>query len=179
MALSPSYVVFSVARVVAGLVSSFSQTVPPATVADIFVKQVRGSKMSMFGVAVVIAPAVAPVFCGLVVNSLSWRILFWIICGLAGLQLVLFYFIVPETLWVQDYPASTSTAMDTVEPESVGNGNIESESQSKAIEERIEDSRGSGSVDQGHCGAAWYPWHRPGEYFALFLSPINMVGDQG
>jgi MFS family permease len=75
MALSRTYPVFCVARTVAGLVSSFSQTLPPATVADIYIRQVRGSKMSAYGVSVIIAPVVAPFICGLVVSCLPPKVI--------------------------------------------------------------------------------------------------------
>jgi MFS family permease len=159
MALAKSYISFCIAHVIAGLTSSFSQTVPPSTVADIFVKEVRGTKMSMFGVAVVIAPAIAPIFCGLVVNSLSWRILYWIILGLAGLQLILFFFVVPETLWVEDQTGTDAGSFN----EDVKSGE----------EQRIETA--AAVVKKGHCGSAWMPWQRPGEYTRLFMSPIIMV----
>lgn len=69
MALSNSYACFCAARVFAGLSSSWSQTVPPATVADMTIPSKRGDKMSLYGTAVVIAPAMAPLFCGLIIVS--------------------------------------------------------------------------------------------------------------
>jgi MFS family permease len=55
MACSKTYISFAVARAFAGLTSSFSQTVPPSTVADIYRKEVRGDKMSLFGLFVVVS----------------------------------------------------------------------------------------------------------------------------
>ena len=164
MALSKSYVSFCVARVFAGLSSSWSQTVPASTIADIFVKQVRGSKISMYAVAVVIAPAVSPIFCALVVQSHSWRVLFWIILGMAGLQLALFFAFVPETLWNEGAPSSQAA----VPPPATD----------KSVDDQIEQP-GAISYDHasvgGRVGSAWMPWERPGEYLQIFLSPIFMV----
>lgn len=95
---------------------------------DIFVKQVRGSKMSMFGVAVVVAPAVAPVFCGLIVSHTSWRVLFWLILGMAGLQLVMFFFLVPEPSGIHLPAVGSADSGDNLEYET------------KAVEDRIESS---------------------------------------
>lgn len=198
MALSNSYACFSAARVVAGLCSSFSQTVPPATVADIYVKEgahslprtlvwqnadeaqraVRGSKMSMFGTAVVVAPAVAPVFSGLIVNSLSWRILFWLVLALAGLQLVLFFFVVPETLWIP-----TPTVDEAPSPGTAVKGNSPTPSMldtAKPIaceEEHLEMASvpGGQAAGAGHVGAAWMPWRRPVEFLRVCFSPVAMV----
>lgn len=168
MALSKSYVSFCVARVFAGLSSSWSQTVPASTIADIFVKQVRGSKISMYAVAVVIAPAVSPIFCALVVQSHSWRVLFWIILGMAGLQLALFFAFVPETLWNEAAP-STHTPV----PHPVSD---------KSADDQVEQP-GAMSYNSapagGWVGSAWMPWERPGEYLQIFLSPILMVSFVG
>jgi MFS family permease len=175
MALSPSYGVFCAARVVAGFISSWSQTVPPSTIADIFVKEVRGSKMSMFAVGVVIAPPVAPIFCGLVVTYHTWPVLFWIVTGMAGLQLALFFLVVPETLWVEDeYPLQA----ESLPPTSNHSGsNIEGEIETKAHGQHVEHSpvRATSAIKSGHTGMAWYPWQRPGEFLKIFVSPITML----
>ncbi|BGP44660.1 hypothetical protein JCM10450v2_000474 [Rhodotorula kratochvilovae] len=178
MALSGSYACFSAARVVAGLCSSFSQTVPPATVADIYVKEVRGSKMSMFATAVVIAPAVAPVFSGLIVNSLAWHVLFWLVLGLAGLQLALFFFIVPETLWNERPVADEGVAPQGPGAKTASPTSSTVDASKPAFdEERVEMAAipvGS-ATSEGHVGAAWMPWRRPGEFLRVFLSPILMA----
>ncbi|WRT64448.1 uncharacterized protein IL334_001380 [Kwoniella shivajii] len=172
MALSNSYVVFAVARVFAGLTSSFSQTVPPATVGDIFVKEVRGSKMSMFGVAVVIAPAVGPIFCGAIVENTSWRVLFWFILGLAVIQFLAFFFIVPETLWnVEENTAMPSSAHPALELTS-SDHKIDD---GKGSSEHVEEAPHSAHIPTGRVGPAWMPWKRPGEFGAICLSPILMA----
>ncbi|ORY73633.1 major facilitator superfamily domain-containing protein [Leucosporidium creatinivorum] len=164
MALSNSYSCFCVARVFAGLSSSWSQTVPPATVADMTVKSKRGDKMSMFGTAVVIAPAVAPLFCGLIINSASWRCLFWLILGLACLQLALFFFIVPETLWVEDEAPFTSTEYYVTT------------TKVKGEHEHIEAPEPAApSLGRGHVGALYMPWKDPVEYLRICMSPILMA----
>ncbi|BGP04650.1 putative transporter [Rhodotorula toruloides] len=174
MALSPSYACFSAARTVAGIVSSFSQTVPPATVADIFVKEVRGSKMSMYAVAVVIAPAVAPVFSGLIVNTQPWHVLFWFILGLAGLQLALFAAIVPETLWTEE---ATSDRAGADKHNSLNDSIANAGKKAAFDEQQIETVENKPSVNSraGRVGAAWMPWQRPGEFFRIFVSPFLMA----
>lgn len=69
LAVAKSYNSFVAARVIAGMASSWSQTIPPATIADIYPKEVRGSKMSLYAVLVTIGPLVAPFICGLVVST--------------------------------------------------------------------------------------------------------------
>jgi MFS family permease len=70
-----------------------------STIADIYPKEVRGSKLSTYGLAVIIAPAFSPLICSLVVNEHDWPIVYWIVLAFGGLQFLLFFFLVPETLW--------------------------------------------------------------------------------
>ncbi|WWC90310.1 uncharacterized protein L201_005243 [Kwoniella dendrophila CBS 6074] len=175
MALSKSYVVFAVARVFAGITSSFSQTVPPATVGDIFVKEVRGSKMSMFAVAVVIAPAIGPIFCGAIIENTTWRVLFWLILGLAAVQLAAFFFIVPETLWNQHEDAPVQDTVALGESERRQGSSDGKDYDSKGITEHVEEAQYQAGLQGGHVGAAWMPWSRPGEFLAISLSPILMA----
>jgi len=187
MALSQTYVAFSVARVFAGLTVSFSQTVPPSTVSDIFVPQVIGSKMAMYVVAIVTAPAVAPFFCGLIVHSSSWRNLFWFILGLAGLQLILYFFLVPETQWIEDAPPAMTTTLPATESTDRKGSALEHEHHEHVKTEHDNhvghhhdrhepmhiDAHGE-HVGAGHVGVAWYPWSRPGEFLRMFFGPIVM-----
>jgi MFS family permease len=116
MAMSNSYSVFCVGRFFAGFFSAFSQTVPPASIADIYSPNVRGDKMAIFGVAVIIAPAISPVIGGLVIEyqNAQWRIIYWIVLGFAILQVFMFTFFVPETLWVEDEGQIATEATHTV-----------------------------------------------------------------
>lgn len=102
-ALANNYPCFVVGRVFAGIVSSWSQTVPPASIADIFVPEVRGSKMSHYAVPTVLGPVIVPIFAALIVRKHSWRNLFWFNLGLAGLSFLLIVFVTPETMW-NEYP---------------------------------------------------------------------------
>ncbi len=165
MALSPSYACFAAARTVAGLTSAWSQTIPPATIADIFPREVRGDRMSVFGTAVVIAPAVAPLFSGLIVNAHSWRNLFWFILGLAGLQFALLFALVPETLWIE------TGAIDT----SAEDASSDMAAKAKADPNQHFEMAPAPRIPQGRVGHDYLPWHRPGDFFRVCASPILML----
>lgn len=179
MALSPSYKCFAVSRLFAGLTSSFSQTVPPATIADIFIKEVRGHKMSMYAVAVVIAPAVAPLFSGIIVEKTNWHVLFWLVLGLAAVQCLLYFFVVPETLWNEDF----STSLQGIEaqpfapssPSPLPRESYNKDDSSKPVIKHLEEVHEAPTVVPGHVGPAWMPWKRPMEYLKVCLSPFLMV----
>lgn len=114
MALSKDYAVFCAGRFFAGFFSAFSQTVPPASIADIYPPERRGDKMSLYGVACILAPAISPVIGGLVIEyQHKWQIIYWIVLGFAGLQLIMFVFLVPETLWVEDPVAQHEPSQDS------------------------------------------------------------------
>ncbi|KAJ9099748.1 hypothetical protein QFC21_003746 [Naganishia friedmannii] len=157
MAMSNTYSVFCVGRFFAGFFSAVSQTVPPASIADIYPSNVRGDKMAIFGEAVIIAPAISPVIGGLVIEyqNAQWRIIHRIVLGFAILQLFLFTFFVPETLWVEDNGQASPGIMHVEE----GEGTLSGE-----------------PVKTGKRGASWLLWHRPTEFGALAWSPIAMVG---
>jgi MFS family permease len=150
LALSKDYAVFCAA---------FSQTVPPASIADIYPPERRGDKMSLYGVACLLAPAISPVIGGLVIEYQGgkWQIIYWIVLGFAGLQLLMFTFLVPETLWVED-PVTDQQPVQAM---------------------RVEDGKktlNGQPIRSGKRGASWMPWHRPAEFGALAWSPIAMVG---
>lgn len=176
MALSPSYACFSVSRLFSGLTSSFSQTVPPATIADIFIKEVRGHKMSMYAVAVVIAPAVAPLFSGIIVAKTNWHVLFWLVLGLAVVQCLLYFFVVPETLWNEDFstPLQSTDAQPTA-PSPEPSESYNKDDSSKPVIRHLEEAHQDPMTMQGHVGPAWMPWQRPMEYLQVCLSPFLMV----
>lgn len=127
-----------------GMVSS-TLLLSLSTIADIYPKHVRGDKLSVFGVAVIIAPAVSPLIGSLVVNTHEWQIIYWIVLGLAGLQFAMFFLLVPETLWNPDIEIDAT------------------------MNDRGEMTKG------GRVGPAWMPWHRPKDFAALFWNPIAMV----
>lgn len=166
MALSRNYNSFVLARLFAGLTSSFSQTVPPSTIADMFRKEVRGDRMSVFGLFVVIAPAISPFFGGLLVQNHPWQYIYWLTLAFAGLQFILFFFIVPETLWIEhesDQDGKTGAELSRQRTEDIARG--------KDTDDEYDlDSAPKG----GRRGAAWMPWHRPSEYMRLTTSPILM-----
>ncbi|KAI5452524.1 hypothetical protein NCC49_000687 [Naganishia albida] len=152
MALSKDYAVFCAGRFFAGFFSAFSQTVPPASIADIYPPERRGDKMSLYGVACILAPAISPVIGGLVIEyQHKWQIIYWIVLGFAGLQLIMFVFLVPETLWVEDPVAQHEPSQDSP----------------------LED--GKRTLNAGKRGSSWMPWHRPAEFGALAWSPIAMA----
>lgn len=86
------------------------------------------------------------------------------ILGLAVLQLVLFFFVVPETLWVEDDAPFISTEY------------YAASSKVKGGHEHVETASPTApSLGRGHVGAFYMPWKDPIEYMRISLSPILLV----
>lgn len=134
--------------------------------------------MSAFTVAVVIAPVLAPLICSAVISQgNSWRVLFWIILGMAALQFLLFFFLVPETLWVKEGEKAIESAADGNESEKE-----DTHKNMPPLALRLTDytsgydtAAGSVRPHHGHVGAAWMPWQRPGHFLQVMASPIIMA----
>ncbi|GGJ08230.1 MDR family MFS transporter [Paenibacillus hunanensis] len=91
-AISPTFGVLLVGRVIqaagAGIVMPLMQTV----FLVIFPKESRGAAMGMIGLVISFAPAIGPTLSGWVVDTFSWRDLFYIILPIALIDLVIAIF---------------------------------------------------------------------------------------
>lgn len=159
-ALANNYACFAIGRVVAGITTSWSQTIPPASIADIYVPQVRGAKMSIFAVPTVLGPVIAPIFAAGIVQHHSWRNLFWFNLGLAGLQLLLMIFFVPETMWNWNEPATESHA--GAAPEAM------------LDDDEKHDPVAADAPRSGYVGPAFIPHRDWKRFWPLCWSPIYM-----
>jgi len=97
MARATSWKSFAAARFFAGFASSASQTVSPMIIADIFHKETRGDKMSLFGLFVIIGPGISPLIGAYLVVDKTWQWIYYVVLMMAGVQLVLFLAFLPET----------------------------------------------------------------------------------
>jgi hypothetical protein len=95
--------------------------------------------------------------------------MFWVVLGFAVLQLILFVFLVPETLWNED---ETPISMSNVSSNLLAT----TETHGKQVVEHVQLENGQQrNIRSGRVGAAWMPWKRPGEFAKIFMSPILMV----
>ncbi|KAK9447763.1 major facilitator superfamily domain-containing protein [Limtongia smithiae] len=98
LALQETYAGLIVLRMVQSSGSSATVAIGAGTIADIYAQNVRGTYMGVFNALVMMAPAVAPVFGGLLsLSADSWRASFWFLLAVAvALGIGLFVFM-PET----------------------------------------------------------------------------------
>lgn len=66
---------------------------------DIYRPTERGTATGVFMGGTLIGPAIGPVCGGVIVTYASWRAIFWLQTGLAGVALVGSYFLLPETIY--------------------------------------------------------------------------------
>lgn len=92
-AISGSFEVLLLGRILqaagAGIMMPLMQTI----LMLIFPIEKRGTAMGMFGLVIAFAPAIGPSLSGYIVESASWRWLFWMILPIAIVDIILAYFI--------------------------------------------------------------------------------------
>ncbi|KAI1425707.1 major facilitator superfamily domain-containing protein [Xylaria sp. FL1777] len=70
-----------------------------AVISDIYRPTERGTATGWFMSGTLIGPAFGPFIGGLIVTYASWRVIFWLQTGLAGVGTIGIYFFMPETIF--------------------------------------------------------------------------------
>ena len=87
-ATSNSFVPMMLGRVLQAASSGILTAMTQVVILSIFPEEKQGSYMGWYGLAISAAPIVAPTVGGILVDSLGWRSIFWIVAALMGLVLV-------------------------------------------------------------------------------------------
>lgn len=77
--LAPSEPVLILARVLQGGAAGVLQPLAMVTIFQVFPPERRGSAMGIYGIGVVLAPALGPTIGGLMVDSFNWRFVFFLV----------------------------------------------------------------------------------------------------
>ncbi|MCQ9676459.1 multidrug effflux MFS transporter [Corynebacterium sp. BF-R-2] len=110
-AMAPSATVLVAARVFQGLGGGACVVLARAIVPDLVHGAAAAKAYSLLMALQGIAPAVAPVLGGVLAEPLGWRGIFWGLAGLHALQLILAWFIVPETVSARCGPESSRVSL--------------------------------------------------------------------
>jgi len=97
LALQDHYAALLVLRMLQSAGSSGTLSLCFAMVADVAVSAERGKYMSVVGTGINVGPALSPVLGGLLSQYLGWRSIFWFCLIYAGLWVLLYGLIIPET----------------------------------------------------------------------------------
>ncbi|KAI5779066.1 putative MFS transporter [Geopyxis carbonaria] len=98
-ALSPSYPSLVIARIVMGIGVSPCESLPSATIAEIFFLHERAYRVGIYTLLLLGGKNLVPLVSAAVINTMGWRWVFWIVAMIVGLNLALLFFFVPETFW--------------------------------------------------------------------------------
>lgn len=88
-ALAPTFAVLLAARMIQASGSALMMPLLMNVILVAFPVERRGSAMGMFGLVMIVAPAIGPTLSGYIVEHYSWRVLFFIILPLALIPLAL------------------------------------------------------------------------------------------
>jgi len=98
-ALSPNYASLVIARIVQGFAVSPVECLPSATIAEIFFLHERAYRLGVYTLLLLGGKNLIPLVSAVIVQSLGWRWVFWIVAIVVGLCFFLIFFFVPETFW--------------------------------------------------------------------------------
>lgn len=88
-ALAPSFAILLLARFIQALATGILLPLMFSVVMLIFPIEKRGAVMGIVGIVVTAGPALGPAVAGLIVSSLSWHYIFWIMLVIYAFILVL------------------------------------------------------------------------------------------
>lgn len=94
--IAPSLWFLLTARVLQGLGGGGLAPSEQAILTDTFPANKRGQAFALYGIAVVVAPAIGPALGGWITDNLSWRWIFFMNIPVGFLSLLLTHFFVPE-----------------------------------------------------------------------------------
>ncbi|MCL6516848.1 DHA2 family efflux MFS transporter permease subunit [Alicyclobacillus sp.] len=87
--IAPNFAVMLIGRIVqafgAGVIMPLMMTV----VLNLFPPERRGGAMGTIGIAMIFAPAVGPTLSGWIIQTWSWRLLFWVVIPFAVVDIIL------------------------------------------------------------------------------------------
>lgn len=95
-ALSPTFGVLLVARVIQGVGAAVITPLLMTTVMTIVPESRRGAMMGNISIVISVAPAIGPTVAGLILNALPWPFLFWCVLPIAVAGLVIGLRLIPN-----------------------------------------------------------------------------------
>lgn len=86
--IAPIFEILLTGRVIQALGTGLMMPVLMNTILNIFPPEKRGGAMGLIGLVMMSAPAIGPTLSGLIVDSLSWRWLFYLVIPLAAISII-------------------------------------------------------------------------------------------
>ncbi|WP_458912076.1 MFS transporter, partial [Escherichia coli] len=95
-ALAPNFGTLLTGRIIQGLGVGVTMPLLQTIMLSIFPANKRGAAMGTVGIVIGLAPAIGPTLSGWIVDNLSWRYLFSIIAPIAGMVIILAFFLIKD-----------------------------------------------------------------------------------
>jgi MFS transporter, DHA2 family, multidrug resistance protein len=99
--LSASLPMLIISRILQGAGGGGLQTSEQAILADTFTEKQRGMAFAVYGVAVIVAPAIGPTVGGWITDNYSWHWIFFINAPIGLLSLFLTHHVVHDPPWIK------------------------------------------------------------------------------
>lgn len=93
--MAPNNSVLTLARVIQGAAAGILQPLAMVVLFQVYQPHQRGMAMGVYGIGVVLAPALGPWVGGLLVDYFNWRYVFYVVLPMAALSAVLAAFFLP------------------------------------------------------------------------------------
>nr|AWI66852.1 MFS transporter [Piromyces sp.] len=101
-ALSHNFYLMMVGRVIQGAGNGLLSSIGQVIILTIFPKEKIGTMMGWYGLSFGVAPIIAPTVAGLLVDSIGWRMIFYIAIGIMIISLIWAIFIFDDVLPLMD-----------------------------------------------------------------------------
>ncbi|KAI1500757.1 major facilitator superfamily domain-containing protein [Biscogniauxia marginata] len=98
-ALAPNLAAFFIFRILTAFEGTSFILVGAAVISDMYRPVERGTATGWFMSGTLVGPAFGPFLGGIIVTYTSWRVIFWLQAGLAGIAVIGAYFLLPETIY--------------------------------------------------------------------------------
>ncbi|KAF2861437.1 MFS general substrate transporter [Piedraia hortae CBS 480.64] len=98
-ALSHSFASLVCGRIFMGISVAAVECLPSATIAEIYFLHEKAYRLGIYTLLLLGGKNLVPLVSAVVIQSLGWRWVFWIVACIVGLCLTLLFLFVPETFW--------------------------------------------------------------------------------
>lgn len=98
-AVSPNYISLLIARIFQGFAVSSVECLPSASIAEIYFLHEKAYRLGIYTLLLLGGKNLVPLVSAVIINSMGWRWVFWIVAIVIAFSSGLLFLFVPETFW--------------------------------------------------------------------------------
>ncbi|MFC5468969.1 DHA2 family efflux MFS transporter permease subunit [Cohnella suwonensis] len=148
-AVAPEFEVLLVGRIIQALGTGLMLPVMMNTILAIFPPEKRGGAMGLIGLVIMFAPAIGPTVSGLIMDSLSWRWLFYLVIPLAVFSIIF------AAVYMKNVSEITKPKVD--------------------ILSILLSTAGFGGIVYGFSSAGSHSWSDPEVYWTIIVGAVALL----